>query len=143
MEERAVFNSRVKHEYKKTHTPQCRRCGAFAPWGDGRIVIHHIKALMDGGGNEEGNLCTLCFQCHAEWHTFWDDGEKDFMEFLQSVPAWMLTAVISSKECTGAMIGDLVSMWGNLKDSIMVMEPYKDERLSEYTKNNCANWVDW
>lgn len=144
MADRAVFNSRVKHEYKKTHTPQCRRCGIFAPWGEGRIVIHHINALLDGGGNDESNLCTLCFNCHTEWHNFWDDGTKDFQTFLKSVPMWMLTAVVNSQTgATTTTVDDFIQMWGNVKDAIMVRSPYKDQRTSEYTKKNCSNWVDW
>lgn len=32
--------------------------------------IHHKKALIDGGTNEDSNLIVLCGPCHYEYHEF-------------------------------------------------------------------------
>ena len=41
---------------------RCRKCGRPA-W---RLEVDHVRPLMDGGGNELGNLQTLCAHCHRE-----------------------------------------------------------------------------
>ena len=67
-----------KRGYKKTHVPQCKRCGFFAPWELKQwMEIHHIKPLIDGGDNSESNLVVLCHFCHYEWHHF-AEGNIDF-----------------------------------------------------------------
>ena len=42
---------------------RCSYCGRA-----GRLEVHHVKALRDGGGNELENLRTLCRTCHIALH---------------------------------------------------------------------------
>ena len=42
---------------------RCRECGKA-----GRFEVHHIRPLEKGGGNELGNLLTLCVDCHIRKH---------------------------------------------------------------------------
>lgn len=56
----------------------CRDCGKFmayeneygvmVPAGNGRIDVHHIVPISEGGGDEPSNLVTLCAECHKERH---------------------------------------------------------------------------
>jgi len=57
----------------------CRRCGKF--YGEvnehgiklatsyGKLEIHHIKRVADGGDDHPDNLMTLCKRCHKEEHS--------------------------------------------------------------------------
>ena len=40
--------------------PTCQRCG-LVPATD----VHHVVSRAAGGGNEPGNLRSLCHPCHA------------------------------------------------------------------------------
>jgi 5-methylcytosine-specific restriction protein A len=56
----------------------CQECGEFhaeynengipMPTSDGRLEIHHIVAVRDGGDDSPQNLVTLCKVCHQK-HT--------------------------------------------------------------------------
>lgn len=56
----------------------CQDCGTFhavvnengmaVPADDGRLEVHHIKFVSDGGGDEPENLVTLCHDCHVKRH---------------------------------------------------------------------------
>lgn len=39
---------------------RCLKCGAVSP-----LTIDHIKAVVNGGGDEESNLQTLCLECNV------------------------------------------------------------------------------
>jgi 5-methylcytosine-specific restriction endonuclease McrA len=41
----------------------CQKCNS-----DGKLNVHHIKLLCDGGTNDPKNLITLCLKCHAKEH---------------------------------------------------------------------------
>lgn len=41
----------------------CRVCGYKK-----HTIVHHITPLYEGGSDDEGNLITLCPNCHAEAH---------------------------------------------------------------------------
>ena len=41
----------------------CRECGK-----GGRLEVHHVQHLEDGGSNELENLLTLCGDCHKAQH---------------------------------------------------------------------------
>ena len=42
---------------------RCQSCGKA-----GRLEVHHLRRLIDGGTNELPNLKTLCFGCHKAAH---------------------------------------------------------------------------
>ena len=42
-------------------------CGIYVPIDDD-AEVHHIKPVADGGGDEPGNLITLCADCHKIRH---------------------------------------------------------------------------
>lgn len=42
--------------------------GVFVPIDDGKLNVHHIVPVKDGGGNEPSNLITLCIECHMKRH---------------------------------------------------------------------------
>jgi 5-methylcytosine-specific restriction endonuclease McrA len=41
----------------------CSRCS-----NSGRLQVHHIKPLQNGGLNISNNLMILCWDCHMLWH---------------------------------------------------------------------------
>lgn len=144
-QKRKEFNAQ-KSKYKKTHTPQCKRCGFFSPWESGQhMQIHHIKALVDGGENEETNLVVLCQLCHLEWHNF-AEGHMDFMQFLNSVPYCVIGALMGYNKKFGDLgcgLDDVNKGWPYIKDCIMTRQPFKDEYCANYTKTHCKYWIDW
>ena len=46
---------------------QCTQCGAM-PTPRNRLEVHHVKHWQDGGGDDLGNLATLCRNCHISEH---------------------------------------------------------------------------
>jgi len=44
------------------------RCQAPGCQNTRFLEVHHIKPRAKGGGNEAGNLTTLCSACHRLWH---------------------------------------------------------------------------
>ena len=42
---------------------RCTKCGTA-----GRLEIHHVNRWIDGGGDDPGNLETLCRLCHIKVH---------------------------------------------------------------------------
>ena len=42
---------------------RCQSCGRA-----GRLEVHHVKSMRDGGGNELSNLKTLCRTHHIAIH---------------------------------------------------------------------------
>ena len=44
------------------------RCRAPGCLNTRFLEVHHIKPRTKGGGNEAGNLITLCSACHRLWH---------------------------------------------------------------------------
>ena len=42
---------------------RCRECGKA-----GRLEVHHVIPLKDGGTNDENNVKTLCVGCHLDAH---------------------------------------------------------------------------
>ena len=56
----------------------CQKCGEFhafqneygvaIPIDDGKLNVHHIVPVCNGGGDEPENLVTLCVDCHKEIH---------------------------------------------------------------------------
>lgn len=56
----------------------CQRCGTFhayinengipLPTTDGKLDLHHIKPVSQGGSDAPDNLVTWCRDCHREWH---------------------------------------------------------------------------
>ncbi len=56
----------------------CQQCGEFhafineyniaLPIDDGKLNVHHIVPVSEGGGDEPENLTTLCIKCHRKIH---------------------------------------------------------------------------
>lgn len=46
----------------------CTECGKKYPAKCKWLHVHHIVPLSAGGNNEDYNLTTLCYKCHAEHH---------------------------------------------------------------------------
>ena len=42
---------------------RCTDCGRA-----GRLQVHHLHSLKDGGNHDMGNLRTLCRDCHLDAH---------------------------------------------------------------------------
>lgn len=42
--------------------------GVYLPIDDGQLEVHHILPVVDGGGDEQTNLVTLCKACHKKRH---------------------------------------------------------------------------
>ena len=42
--------------------------GVPMPVDDGKVEIHHIVPVSEGGGDEPSNLVTLCHDCHMRRH---------------------------------------------------------------------------
>ena len=46
---------------------KCRFCGKTRKeTKDGRLEVHHIRALSKGGTDAASNLVTICSECHAK-----------------------------------------------------------------------------
>ena len=43
---------------------KCSECGRR-----GRLEVHHVKAIADGGSNDLENLRSLCLDCHIAIHS--------------------------------------------------------------------------
>lgn len=53
------LTKKQRQDYLDAH-PLCAECGQPA------TEVHHIKMVIEGGGNEESNLQALCHQCHVD-----------------------------------------------------------------------------
>lgn len=40
----------------------------YIPIDDGKLNVHHIVPVSEGGGDEPTNLITLCVGCHRKRH---------------------------------------------------------------------------
>ena len=141
---RKTFNTIVKPEFRKTHTPQCAKCMRFEPWGKDEMVIHHKIALIDGGSNDFDNLIVLCDRCHNEWHDYFDDGEHDFTDWLQRPPLRFYTAIGMVKDKNKIeMFRYLEEQWWGIKEARMISEPIKNKECIAYIENHKKEWIDW
>jgi hypothetical protein len=141
LELRKAWNNQ-KSKYKKTHTPQCRRCGYFSPWVVGcGLDLHHITALVDGGNNDDSNIVVLCHTCHDEWHRQYEPQGMAFDKFIQTPPLFVLRLVYEKR--IPFDIDDLRKRYGNIKDYLTLHEPYKNVECSEYVKKHSKDWIDW
>lgn len=140
---REKFNSTIRPHYQETHTPQCRKCMRFYPWGGKAMHVHHIVPIMDGGTNDESNLITLCADCHNEWHQYCE-GVFEFEEWLRMVPSWIILAVyLNPDKSKRALFHNIEETWPYAREMMMVSEPRKSAAFRAYTDHNCDNWVDW
>lgn len=81
---------------------QCRRCGIdldeLAQLGRGSLEKHHVIAVRDGGHpHDPGNLHTLCYFCHREWHTWWE-GHYEWPEYMAAMPFRVGVADVPARE---------------------------------------------
>ena len=78
--EKADCDAQVIEPEKRSHSlipPSTRRevmardghrCRAPGCLNTRFLEVHHVKPRAKGGGNEAGNLITLCSACHRLWH---------------------------------------------------------------------------
>jgi len=59
---RQGLSKRVRFEVFKRDLFTCQYCGATPP--DAVMEVDHIDPVADGGGDEEANLVTACFDCN-------------------------------------------------------------------------------
>lgn len=142
---RKTFNTIVKPEFRKTHTPQCAKCMRFEPWGNAEMVIHHKISLIDGGTNDDDNLIALCASCHEEWHSHFDNGEEDFADWLRKPPLRYYAAIGMAKDKNSKMeiFQYLVNQWRDIKEARMISEPLKNDECIAYFKKYSKDWIDW
>ena len=55
--------ARIRREVLDRDGWRCQTCGK-----PGRLEVHHVKPLQEGGANDLGNLTALCRGCHIEAH---------------------------------------------------------------------------
>lgn len=55
--------SEIAFEMKERDGWRCTKCGKV-----GRLEVHHVVGLADGGENVPDNLVTLCRGCHIAIH---------------------------------------------------------------------------
>ena len=53
----------------------CEKCGKTA------TSIHHLQFKSHQGGDDIGNLCALCFECHSKAH----NSNREFNEKLKEI----------------------------------------------------------
>ena len=144
-EMRKIFNSRVKPEFRETHTPQCKKCFAFHPWGEDGMIIHHRKALIDGGTNDTDNLVVLCPECHKEWHEHIEETGASFDEWLQKPPLrfYSALAMVQDEIERNTYLANLEKEWVFIADKRMINQPFKDDKCRQYVKQYSSQWIDW
>lgn len=60
---------------------QGRRCSACGKAG--RLEVHHVRPLSEGGSNDAENLAVLCRDCHIQAHRpALGDRERAWQEFV-------------------------------------------------------------
>lgn len=59
---RKPISKTVRFEVFKRDGFVCQYCGAHPP--NAALEVDHIQPVSDGGGNQEGNLVTACFNCN-------------------------------------------------------------------------------
>ena len=98
----------AEHERRERDVPQAVRaavlqrddfqCQACGNGGEGRLQLHHVVFRSQLGTHDEGNLVTLCWQCHADVHAAalfpmwveWSEGEFGwFFRRLRPPRRWM------------------------------------------------------
>lgn len=62
MSARKALSKRLRFEVFKRDLFTCQYCGATPP--DVVLEIDHIEPVAAGGGDDEGNLITACFDCN-------------------------------------------------------------------------------
>ena len=62
MSERRPLSKRIRFEVFKRDVFTCQYCGATPP--SVVLEIDHIEPVAEGGGDEESNLVTACFDCN-------------------------------------------------------------------------------
>lgn len=127
IDSREAFNSKIKPMFRKTHDPICAKCGRYRSWGKG-MHIHHIKALVDGGTNEEKNLVVLCDICHSEYHIT----DPDFDKWVRTPPG-ALVELAMEKDTDLACY--LIKKWEEIKDWI-TFSTMLDDRVAIMEEGN-------
>lgn len=95
----------IRNRFLREH-PTCARCGAAAQ------EVHHIKALVFGGTNDDENLSPLCKSCHKDFDIFEaiymsahgpDEIENMYSRFLVSPSMRAIVSICLSENETGPM----------------------------------------
>lgn len=97
-------NLTVKHR-RRIHARdggRCKKCRTTH-----QLEVHHIVERVQGGGDEDENLDTLCAVCHGEW-TWSPPHGVEYAEWLTLPPAWMfaLAAAKMMRARAGAGVAD-------------------------------------
>lgn len=53
-----IFKSKENLRRYAENNPICQLCGSYG------IQVHHITFRSSGGGDEDDNLISLCYDCH-------------------------------------------------------------------------------
>ena len=87
MAKRKSISKKVRFEIFKRDNFCCAYCGQRPP--QTTLEIDHIKPVSDGGGNEDSNLVTSCFDCNR--------GKSD--RLLASIPESLSDKAKRIKDC--------------------------------------------
>lgn len=61
--ERVVISDEQRNRIHKRDGYRCVLCG-----NSHNLCLHHRKKVSEGGTNDDDNLVTLCYPCHAKQH---------------------------------------------------------------------------
>lgn len=81
---------------------RCLKCG-----NEDGLEVHHIKERSDGGLDEENNLITLCYACHAEWHLLKLHLYVTFDEWVKVPPLRVVIQILVNSKLNEFSLGDL------------------------------------
>lgn len=87
MNNRKQISKKLRFEIFKRDNFCCAYCGQRPP--QTTLEVDHIRPVADGGGNEETNLVTSCFECNR--------GKSD--RLLTSIPESLSDKAKRIKEC--------------------------------------------
>ena len=95
----------------------CQKCGKRESDFDykGGLQVHHIKAVFDGGADDESNLITLCALCHTpEWHHIFEPHRATFTydDFMGMPPSRFVGVVMKKPEFAGETVEAIKQAWG-------------------------------
>ena len=63
---------------------RCQRCGRVGGSVGGRLEVHHLRPVKDGGGDELSNLTVLCRSCHIDGHRSEPKGKAEWRRWLRA-----------------------------------------------------------
>jgi len=76
----AQLPQKIRKAIFKRDGNKCVKCKSAVK----AIHAHHIVPKVFGGSDNEGNLISLCFACHEEWHAVESASNMSFEEWLKA-----------------------------------------------------------